>query len=426
MNLKLASLRIFKDENSHHPKEGPTNLMVGLLFYFDYYQHLGIKFFMIKCNNMLQIIKESKISSARLGKLKTAHGTVDTPFFMPIATRASVKALDSNDLENLNAEIILSNTYHLMLRPGLGVIKRSGGLHKFMNWNGPILTDSGGFQIFSLAKQRKVKEEGAIFRSHIDGQQFTLAPEIAMRIQKDFGSDIAMVLDVCTPYPCPRNEAEEAVRLTTLWAARSKNYKLRMINDKLQKQLIFGIVQGSVYKDLRLQSARELVEINFDGYAVGGLAVGEPRKEMYKVLDYIVPELPENKPRYLMGVGQPEEIVEAVRRGIDMFDCVLPTRNARHGLLYISKIKNQKSKMRFKNKNFYNVLHITNARYKNDFKPVDPTCSCYTCKNYTRAYLRHLFAAEEPLALRLATIHNVNFYLELMKKIREAILKGKF
>jgi queuine tRNA-ribosyltransferase len=374
---------------------------------------------------MFRILKTSKQSQARTGKLKTVHGTVDTPFFMPIATRASVKTLDSFDIENLSAQIILSNTYHLLLRPGAGIIKRSGGLHKFMNWNGAILTDSGGFQIFSLSKQRKIKEEGAIFRSYIDGRQFILAPELALQIQKQLGSDIAMVLDVCTPYPCPRSEAEEAVRLTTLWAARSKETE-KQRNRETKKQLIFGIVQGSVYKDLRLQSARELVEMDFDGYAVGGLAVGEPRKEMYKVLDYIVRELPEKKPRYLMGVGQPEEIVEAVRRGIDMFDCVIPTRNARHGLLYISKIKNQKSKLQFKNKNFYSVIHITNAKHKNDFRPLDSGCSCHTCKNYTRAYLRHLFAAGEPLALRLATIHNVHFYLELMGKIRQAIWKNKF
>lgn len=369
-----------------------------------------------------------------MGALQTAHGTVATPFFMPIATKASVKAIDSTDLKNLGAEIILSNTYHLLLRPGVGVIRRSGGLHKFMKWNGAILTDSGGFQIFSLAKQRKIKEEGAIFRSHIDGQQFTLAPELVLQIQKNFGSDIAMVLDVCTPYPCPRGEAEEAVRLTTEWARRSKNYALRVTRYGLRKQLMFGIVQGSVYKDLRLQSAKELVDLDFDGYAIGGLAVGEPRREMFKVLDYLVPELPEEKPRYLMGVGQPEEIVEAVRRGIDMFDCVLPTRNARHGLLYIWKMvrgrdepfRGKTLKTTRKNAEFYQTLHITNEKFKNDFSPIDKNCSCHTCKNYTRAYLRHLFVSEEPLALRLATIHNVNFYLEMMRKIRVAIRVGKF
>lgn len=356
-----------------------------------------------------------------MGELKTAHGVVHTPFFMPIATKASVKAIDSADLENLGAEIILSNTYHLFLRPGVGVIRRAGGLHKFMNWDGAILTDSGGFQIFSLAKQRKLKEEGVVFRSHIDGRQFTLAPELALQIQKYLGSDIAMVLDVCTPYPCSRKEAEEAVRLTTLWAERSKNYASRDTRRGLRKQLTFGIVQGSVYQDLRLRSAKELVDLDFDGYAIGGLAVGEPRKKMFEILDYAVPELPEKKPHYLMGVGQPEEIVAAVRRGIDMFDCVLPTRNARHGAIYCFTRRG-----RLEGDKFYKILHITNEKFKNDFGPIDKNCSCPTCKNYTRAYLRHLFMAEEPLALRLATIHNVHFYLELMKKIRKAIERGKF
>jgi queuine tRNA-ribosyltransferase len=363
---------------------------------------------------MFKILKTSKKSRARLGKLKLAHGIVQTPFFMPIATKASVKTLDSAEVENLGAEIILSNTYHLLLRPGMEIMKKAGGLHKFMNWPRAILTDSGGYQIFSLAKQRKITEDGAIFRSHIDGRQFTLTPELALEIQKNIGSDIAMILDVCAPYPASRKEVEEAVRLTTLWAKRSKKHPLR-------KQLMFGIVQGGVHKDLRLKSAEDLVNLNFDGYAVGGLAVGEPRKKMYKILDYVVPELPKEKPHYLMGVGQPEEIVEAVRRGIDMFDCVLPTRNARHGLIYIFKGKKDNF-----GQGFYETLHITNEKHKKDFSPLDKNCSCPTCKNYTRAYIRHLFIAGEPLGLRLATIHNVHFYLELMRKIRTAIRKGKF
>lgn len=366
--------------------------------------------------------------------MKLAHGVVQTPFFMPIATKASVKTLDSADIENLGAEIILSNTYHLLLRPGMEIMKKAGGLHKFMNWGGPILTDSGGYQIFSLAKQRKIIEDGAIFRSHIDGKQFTLTPELALLIQKNLGSDIAMILDVCAPYPSTRKVAEEAVRLTTAWAERSRDYELGIINYELRKKslaksslkkrrgrLVFGIVQGSVYKDLRLKSARELVNMDFDGYAVGGLAVGEPRKDMYEILDYVLPKLPDGKPHYLMGVGQPEEIVEAVRRGIDMFDCVLPTRNARHGLIYIFKGKADNFRA-----GFYEALHITNEKFKNDFSPLDKNCSCPTCKNYTRGYLRHLFIAGEPLGARLATIHNVHFYLELMRKIRTAIHKGKF
>jgi queuine tRNA-ribosyltransferase len=365
-----------------------------------------------------RLTKKSKISNARVGKLKTAHGIVDTPFFMPIATVAAVKTLDNSDLKNLKAQIILSNTYHLLLRPGIEIIRKASGLHKFMNWEKPILTDSGGFQIFSLAKQRKIVEEGAIFRSHLDGKKFLLTPELALKIQKDSGSDIVMVLDICVPYPCSRKEAEKAVLLTTEWARKSKTYSSRLH----EEQLIFGIVQGSVYKDLRMNSAKDLIELDFDGYAIGGLAVGEKREVMFDVINYVAPILPQNKPRYLMGVGQPEEIVEAVRCGIDMFDCVLPTRNARHGLLYIY---NRKSELRF-DKKFYNFLHITNAKYKSDFSPVDPQCSCFTCKNYTRAYLRHLFAVGEPLAQRLATIHNVNFYLELMRKIREQIFKNKF
>jgi queuine tRNA-ribosyltransferase len=388
---------------------------------------------------MFKITKKSKKSAARMGELKTAHGVVQTPFFMPIATRASVKTLDSADILNLGAEIILSNTYHLLLRPGMEVMKKAGGLHKFMNWPRAILTDSGGYQIFSLAKQRKITEDGAIFRSHIDGQKFTLTPELALEIQKNLGSDIAMILDVCAPYPCSRDEAEEAVRLTTKWAERSKNYEkslgLRPLplkkgekNGKRRGQLMFGIVQGGVYKDLRLKSAEELVEMNFDGYAVGGLAVGEPRKEMFKILDYVVPKLPRDVPHYLMGVGQPEEIVEAVRRGIDMFDCVLPTRNARHGLIYVWKKSPFNSPFQKGGQRgiFYETLHITNEKFKNDFSPLNKNCSCPTCKNYTRAYLRHLFIAGEPLAARLATIHNVHFYLELMGKIRAAIKAGKF
>jgi len=384
---------------------------------------------------MFKILKTSKKSRARLGKLKLAHRVVQTPFFMPIATKASVKTLDSADILNLGAEIILSNTYHLLLRPGMEVMKKAGGLHKFMNWPRAILTDSGGYQIFSLAKQRKITEDGAIFRSHIDGRQFTLTPELALEIQKNLGSDIAMILDVCAPYPASRKIVEEAVRFTTAWAIRSKKIKNK-------NQLMFGIVQGGVHKDLRLKSAEELVDLNFDGYAVGGLAVGEPRKKMYKILDYVVPKLPRDVPHYLMGVGQPEEIVEAVRRGIDMFDCVLPTRNARHGLIYIwsSSLRGARKATKqspeiaalsrqggiARNDKFYQTLHITNERHKKDFSPLDKNCSCPTCKNYTRAYLRHLFIAGEPLAARLATIHNVHFYLELMRKIRTAIRAGKF
>lgn len=356
-----------------------------------------------------------------MGELKTAHGVLPTPFFMPIATKASVKTLDGGDIVNLGAKIILSNTYHLLLRPGEEIIRAAGGLHKFMNWNGAILTDSGGYQIFSLAKQRKITEDGAIFRSHIDGRKFILTPEKALRFQKVLGSDIIMALDVCTPHPCGEKEALRAVETTTDWARRTRKVAAKIITDR---QMVFGIVQGSIYKDLRLRSAKDLVDLDFDGYAIGGLAVGEPHKTMFEILEYIVPELPAKAPHYLMGVGQPEEIVEAVRRGVDMFDCVLPTRNARHGLLYVWKKKI--ADFRPGRSDFYETLHITNEKFKKDFSPPDKNCSCPTCKNYTRSYLRHLFSVDEPLAARLATIHNVNFYLELMEKIRKAISQGKF
>jgi len=409
---------------------------------------------------MFKISKKSKTSQARAGILETAHGKAQTPFFMPIATKASVKTLDSFDLAGFGAEIILSNTYHLMLRPGIEVIKKAGGLrlagaphsrgggglHKFMNWPRAILTDSGGYQVFSLAKQRKIKEDGVEFRSHIDGKKFILTPELSLEIQKNLGVDIAMILDICSPYPCSKEDAEESMKLTTEWAKRSKKFKLK------KGQMKFGIVQGSVYSDLRLKSAEDLVKLDFDGYAVGGLAVGEPREEMFRILKEIVPKLPEDKPRYLMGVGQPEEIVEAVRSGIDMFDCVLPTRNARHGLLYVWRsgsslrganpalVGKRRSNplvseiegdcfapLRYaRNDKFYETIHITNEKFKKDFAPLDKNCSCHTCKNFSRAYLRHLFVAEEPLALRLATIHNVNFYLDLMRRIREGIKEGRF
>jgi len=386
--------------------------------------------------SMYRIQKKSKTSQARAGILETAHGKVQTPFFMPIATKASVKTLDSFDLENFGAEIILSNTYYLMLRPGIEVIKKAKGLHKFMNWPRAILTDSGGYQVFSLAKQRKIKEDGVEFRSHLDGKKFILTPELSLEIQKNLGVDIAMILDICSPYPCSKEDAEESMKLTTEWAKRSKKFKLK------KGQMKFGIVQGSVYSDLRLKSAEDLVKLDFDGYAVGGLAVGEPREEMFRILKEIVPKLPEDKPRYLMGVGQPEEIVEAVRSGIDMFDCVLPTRNARHGLLYVWKkvsklvpefVEGQSkfhpltgSGNKILKESFYETIHITNEKFKKDFSPLDKNCSCHTCKNFSRAYLRHLFVAEEPLALRLATIHNVNFYLDLMRRIRGEIKEGNF
>jgi queuine tRNA-ribosyltransferase len=362
-----------------------------------------------------KLVKKDKKTLARKGILHTAHGDLKTPFFMPIATKASVKAISSEDILELESGIILSNTYHLYLRPGMQVIKKAGGLHKFMNWPGAILTDSGGYQVFSLGSRNnpdknmvKLSKKGVEFRSTYDGSKHTLTPEKVIKTQETIGSDIMMVLDECPAYPATKEKAIESMELTTHWAVRAKK------SHKKNKQLLFAIVQGSSYKDLRIQHANDLQKIGFDGYAIGGLAVGEPTEKMYEVLDWVVPELPEDKPRYLMGVGKPEQIYEAVKRGVDMFDCVIPTRNARHGLLYIWRNKNLKG-------NFYEEIRIKQSKYRLDIKPVDAQCDCVTCKNYSRSYLRHLFSVEEPLAYKLATIHNVNFYLELMRRIRAEV-----
>ncbi|MBI4135893.1 tRNA guanosine(34) transglycosylase Tgt [Candidatus Uhrbacteria bacterium] len=399
--------------------------------------------------------KKSKKSRARVGELKTAHGKVATPFFMPIATRGAVKTLTADEVKKLGADIVLANTYHLFVRLGMAIIKKAGGLHKFMGWRGPILTDSGGYQVFSLAAKHKniktlkhessegvdyevrITKDGAEFIDRLSGRKDLFTPERVLEIQRDFGVDIAMVLDVCAPAGISKAQASEAMEMTTEWAKRSKikNEELRMRN------LLFGIVQGSVYKDLRERSARDLVALDFDGYAIGGVAVGENARQKRQVVDWVESLLPEDKPRYLMGLGQPEEIVAAVRGGIDMFDCVLPTRNARHGNLYVwkganyesranSRISNSEirkfgSNSQFAPQKFYDVMRITNEKYRMDFRPVDPYCGCFTCKNHTRVYLRHLFKTAEPLAARLATIHNVQFYLDLMKKIRAAVVAGK-
>ena len=374
-----------------------------------------------------QLIKKSKKSRARLTLLKTSHGNIQGPFFMPIATRGAIKNLTSEEVKFLKSQIILSNTYHLMLRPGVKVIKKAGGLHQFMNWRRPILTDSGGYQAYSLKNSNvkiqkskletvKFSEQEIEFYSEIDGKKIFLSPEKAIEIQMILGSDIIMVLDQCVALPCDYKTTKQAMELTTRWAKRSQEYFLK---NKTKDQKLFCIVQGGTYKKLRLQSAKNLAEINFDGYAIGGLAVGEPRKKMFEVLDYTVSMLPENKPHYLMGVGKPEEIVEAIKKGIDMFDCVIPTRNARHGTLY--KFKNKKCKIQ--EKNFYEILRITNAKFEYDLRPIDSLCSCYACQNYSRAYLRHLFMTNESLGLRLATIHNLAFYLGLMERIRKGILE---
>jgi len=331
---------------------------------------------------------------------------------MPIATKGAVKGVTPVELKELGAQIVLGNTYHLYLRPGSQLIKEAGGLHQFMNWDKPILTDSGGYQVFSLGKMRKIMPEGVEFRSHLDGQKILLTPEDSIKAQLDFGSDIIMVLDECTPYPCEYDYAKESMKLTTEWAKRCKNYKLQKGGSEY---LLFGIVQGSVYEDLRQQSAKDLIALDFAGYAVGGLAVGEPEEKKLEVLDYTVPLLPEDKPRYLMGEGRPEGILEAVKRGVDMFDCVVPTRNGRHGHLFVSLHLDSLEEVK------YEVVRINNEKYRQDFTPLDKDCDCYTCQNFTRAYLRHLFVTEDYLGQRLATLHNVRFYMRMMKKIRALI-----
>jgi queuine tRNA-ribosyltransferase len=348
-----------------------------------------------------ELIKECKQTKARLGKIHTPHGVIETPIFMPVGTQATVKAMTPHELKEINSQIILSNTYHLYLRPGHKLVEQAGGLHSFMNWDRPILTDSGGFQVFSLNNFRKIREEGVAFKSHLDGSSHFISPEIAMEIQNSLGSDIMMAFDECAPYPADYDYVKHSMERTTRWAKRCIEAHKRP-----QDQALFGIVQGGAYKDLREKSAQDLIELDFPGYAVGGLSVGEPKDVMYEVLDYTVPLLPKNKPRYLMGVGSPDALIEGVIRGIDMFDCVLPTRIARNGTAMTS----------------IGRVVIKNALYREDFSPLDPNCGCYTCQNFTRAYIRHLFKADEILGLRLTTIHNLYFLLNLMKGIREAIL----
>jgi queuine tRNA-ribosyltransferase len=355
-------------------------------------------------------ILQSDPTGARRGQLKTPHGMIETPVFMPVGTAATVKGLTQEALETLGAKIILANTYHLYLRPGHALIHKLGGLHKFMSWNGAILTDSGGYQVFSLAELRKITDEGVRFRSHLDGSEHLLTPEKAAEIQLALGSDIAMVLDECIETPAPRNIAEAALKRTTDWARRARQYFLQQAQQNGQPaQWQFGIVQGATFPDLRRESARQLLELDFPGYAVGGLAVGEPHETTCEMTAEVTALLPKERPRYLMGVGRPEQIADYVARGIDMMDCVLPTRAARHACLYTSEGR---------------VL-IKNARYIEDQRPIDPGCGCAVCQRYTRAYLRHLFAAGEITAAILATHHNVHFYLDIMRQIREAISFGQ-
>lgn len=377
---------------------------------------------------MFKLQHSSAKSQARTGIFSTAHGDVNTPFFLPIATQGAVKGLTTQEVKGLGAQIILSNTYHLWLKPGREVIKAAGGLHKFMGWSGPILTDSGGFQVFSLSKFRKVSNTGVEFRSLEDGAKHVLTPQTALDIQVDLGSDIAMVLDECVASDAGKHTAQEAVKRTTLWAKEQAEYWPTV---KKGGQQLFGIVQGSVYKDLRLQSAQEISSLPFDGIAVGGLAVGEEAAAMYKVLDYTVPVLPQDKIHYLMGVGYPENILEAVKRGIDCFDCVIPTREARHGRLYIWNREVlgdvTKSKLIFNNKEkFYSTIYLKSAAFTTDNNLIDDKCLCPTCHVHqaTRSYLRHLFSSEEVLAARLASIHNLYFYLEMMQLIQRSVAVG--
>ena len=343
---------------------------------------------------------------ARRAVVTTAHGTIQTPVFMPVGTYGTVKALSPEELWQAESQIILGNTFHLMLRPGTGVIQAHGDLHDFMNWHGPILTDSGGFQVFSLAKMRKITEEGVSFNSPIDGSKVWLDPEVSMKVQYELGSDIVMSFDECTAYPATEREARTSMELSMRWAARG-----RIAHNELgNSNALFGIVQGGMHIPLREQSSAALTDIGFDGYAIGGLAVGEPKEERERVLDESLDFLPVDAPRYLMGVGKPEDIIEAVRRGVDMFDCVMPTRNARNDTIFTSR----------------GVLTLRNSRFRTDTAPLDSACDCYTCQNYSRAYLHHLSKCKEILGSRLHTIHNERFYLRLMRDIREAIEAGRF
>lgn len=347
-----------------------------------------------------ELIKKEKHTGARLGRVITPHGVIETPIFMPVGTLASVKSVSPEELKEMEAQIILSNTYHLWLRPGDDLIERAGGLHTFMNWDRPILTDSGGFQVFSLTDIRRLEEEGVHFRSHLDGSKLFLSPEKAIQIQNHLGSDIMMSLDECPPFDASYDYMKHSIERTTRWAERGLKAHQRS-ND----QALFGILQGGGYKDLRLQHAKEMIGLDFPGYSIGGLSVGESKEEMYKVLDYLTPIMPENKPRYLMGVGSPDALIEGSIRGVDMFDCVLATRIARNGTCMTSKGR----------------LVVKNAAYKEDFRPIDEACQCYTCRNFTRAYVRHLLHCGETFGLRLTSIHNLHFLLQLMEQVRQAI-----
>ena len=364
---------------------------------------------------MFEVRARDKSTKARAGELKTAHGAIETPAFMPVGTQGSVKAVSSRELGELRAQIVLANTYHLFVRPGLNVLRHFGGLHSFMNWNGPILTDSGGYQIFSLAKLRKITEEGVQFQNHVDGTPAFVSPEVAMEIQTTLGADIAMVLDECLPWPCEYEYAARSMELTTRWAQRCKqvwNKDSPSINPQpaTLNPLLFGIVQGATFPDLRKQSAMAVVEVGFDGYAIGGVSVGEPEEEMMRAVESSAPFLPEDKPRYAMGLGTPPQLLKLIAQGMDMFDCVLPTRLARNGTAFTAT----------------GTLNLKNAEFARDKNPIESGCACPACREYARGYIRHLVKAEEILGLRLITLHNLHFYIELMQQARNAIERGCF
>jgi queuine tRNA-ribosyltransferase len=352
--------------------------------------------------NTIQILKEE--GRARLGIIRTQHGEIDTPVFMPVGTQGIVKATSPKDLKEMGIKIILANAYHLYLRPGDALIREMGGIHKFVGWDGAVLTDSGGYQIFSLGVLREIKEDGVLFQSHIDGSRHFLTPEKVIEIQENIGADIIMCLDECVPYPSSYEYTKSSVELTSRWARRCKG------TNKPDGAMLFGIVQGGFYQDLRLQSARELIDMNFNGYALGGLSVGEPKSIMWEMVDTVVDLLPQGKPKYLMGVGFPEDIVEGVHRGIDMFDCVIPTRHARNGSLFTREGR----------------INIKHAKYVKDESPIDESCTCYTCKTFSRAYLRHLFVSHELSSYFLNTVHNIFFYNNLIETIRKALREGSF
>ncbi|MFP3683815.1 tRNA guanosine(34) transglycosylase Tgt [Bacillus sp. SIMBA_026] len=351
-----------------------------------------------------EFIKECKQTGARLGRVHTPHGSFETPVFMPVGTLATVKTMSPDELKSMDAGIILSNTYHLWLRPGHDIVKEAGGLHKFMNWDRAILTDSGGFQVFSLSKFRNIEEEGVHFRNHLNGDKLFLSPEKAMEIQNALGSDIMMAFDECPPYPAEYDYMKRSVERTSRWAERCLE-----AHGRSDEQGLFGIVQGGEYEDLRTQSAKDLVSLDFPGYAIGGLSVGEPKHVMNRVLEFTTPLLPKDKPRYLMGVGSPDALIDGAIRGVDMFDCVLPTRIARNGTVFTNEGR----------------LNMKNAKYERDFCPIDEECSCHTCQNYSRAYIRHLIRCNETFGIRLTTYHNLHFLLHLMEQVRQAIREDR-